>query len=75
MPTQNRWKTAWLSGLLRSQAYTMPTRAYISLHDFEANWLTCRNHLACLKNVCLLTVLKFSREFSANQRANDCYST
>ena len=31
--------------------------------------------LACLKNVCLLTVPKFSREFSANQRANDCYST
>ena len=22
--------------------------AYISLHDYGANWLTCRNHLACL---------------------------
>ena len=28
--------------------------------------------LACSQNVCLLIVLKFSREFSTNQRANDC---
>ena len=26
MPTQNRWKTAWLSRFSHSQAYTKPTR-------------------------------------------------
>ena len=63
MPTQNRWKTAWLSRFSRSQAYTKPTRC---LHQPT---------LATGTKISLLTVLKFSREFSANQRANDCYST
>ena len=115
MPTQNHWKTAWLSRFLRSQAYTKPTRCLhqptlatgtkIRMKEWKnerikkwvVNPITAKRNtltafspspfgegrgeavgvrlLTCSQNVCLLIVLKFSREFSANQRANDCYST
>ena len=55
------------------EAYIVNVNVNININGNQGGrWRTCRNRLACLQDASLLTVLKFSREFSANQRANDC---
>jgi hypothetical protein len=49
------------------KAYTMPTSAYISLHDFEALQRADENLLAHLQVFCFLQAKKFSREFCSIQ--------